>query len=105
MAQGDGVSVNTARYHALKAVIESEQAKPLMAKAVSEGKPPLCGIDQLITGIIVDYAAKDHQMLRTAGSFVAEIMVANGYVKGPMRVCAGCTVEQASTFILSTRDD
>ncbi|MGI4796057.1 MAG: hypothetical protein ACRYG8_18755 [Janthinobacterium lividum] len=105
MAQGDGVSVNTARYQALKAVVESEQAKPMMAKAISEGKPPLCGIDQLITGIIVDYAAKDHQILRTAGSLVAEIMTAKGYVKGPMRPCVGCTVLQASTFVSPTKDD
>lgn len=99
MAQGDGVGLTSARYLAMKAVISSQEGLDAMAKAMANGHPPLCGVDHLLTKIIVDYAAKDDQILRSAGSLVAEHMFAQGFTKGPIKPCpSGCTVETGSTF-------
>ena len=60
-------------------------------------------MDPLLTQIIVDYAKGDGQMLMSAGSLVAEHLVAEGYVKGAIRGCpAGCTVATDSSFALTT---
>ena len=102
MAQGDGVGLTSARYLAMKAVITSQEGRDAMAKAMANGQPPLCGVDHLLTKIVVDYAAGDDQMLRSAGSLVAEHMVAHGFTKGPVKSCpGGCTVESGSTFLPS----
>ena len=33
-----------------------------MLKAIANGYPPLCGVDALLTGIVVDYAKRNDQM-------------------------------------------
>lgn len=99
MSQGNGVSLTSARWLALKAVINSDEAKTAMRAAVDAGNPPLCGVDALLTEIIVDYARKDDQILKSAGSLVAEYMRAMGYKQGSVKVCpSGCTVGTATMF-------
>ncbi len=98
MAQGDGVSLTSARYLALQAVITSKEGRAVMMQAIADGRPPLCGVDGLLAKIIIDYAARDDQMLRSAGSLVAESMAALGYTKGPMRPCPDCTVASGTMF-------
>jgi hypothetical protein len=101
MAKGDGVGLASARYLAMQAVICSQEGQAAMLKAIADGNPPLCGVDPLLTQIIVDYAKGDDQMLKSAGSLVAEHLVAKGYVKGATRVCpGGCTVATGSSFAL-----
>lgn len=78
MAKGDGVPLRSARWMALKAVIESAGGRAAMLEAIKAGNPPLCGVDALLTAIITDYRAKDDQVLRSAGSLVAEVMRAMG---------------------------
>ncbi len=55
MAKGDGVPLNSAWYMAMKAVINSTEGKAAMMEAIKAGNPPLCGVDALLTSIIVDY--------------------------------------------------
>lgn len=99
MAKGDGVSIGSARWMALKAVINSTEGKAAMMKAIEAGKPPLCGVDALLTAIIIDYRDKDDQILRSAGSLVAEAMRVIGYVQGSVRSCPeGCTIGTATAF-------
>jgi hypothetical protein len=84
---------------ALKAVINSDEGKAAMLIAINEGNAPLCGIDALLTGIIVDYAGKDDQILKSAGSLVAECMRAMGYIQGSPRPCpSGCSVGTGTMF-------
>lgn len=74
-----------------------------MLKAIADGHPPLCGVDALLTQIIVDYAKCDDQMLMSAGSLVAEHLVTKGYIKGAIKGCpAGCTAGTGSSFAMPT---
>lgn len=98
MVKGDGVPLKSARYLALRAVITSEEGMAAMQQAITDGLPPLCGVDGLLTKIIIDYATRDDQILMSAGSLVAESMAALRYVKGPLRPCEGCTVRSGSMF-------
>lgn len=101
MAKGDGVGLTSARYLAMQAVIGSQEGQAAMLKAIADGHPPLCGVDALLTRIIVDYAKRDDQMLMSAGSLVAEHLVARGYVKDAIRNCPpGCTAGTGSSFAL-----
>ncbi len=103
MAKGDGVGLASARYLAMRAVIGSQEGQAAILKAIADGHPPLCGVDPLLTQIIVDYAKGDDQMLMSAGSIVAEHLVARGYVKGAIRGCpTGCTAGTGSSFALPT---
>ncbi len=99
MAKGDGVPLTSARFLAMQAVINSQEGQAAMLKAITNGYPPLCGVDALLTGIVVDYAKRDDQMLMSAGTLVAEHLVAKGYVKGAIKSCpVGCTVGTGSSF-------
>jgi hypothetical protein len=99
MAQGDGVSLKSARYLAMQAVINSKEGQAAMLKAISDGYPPLCGVDPLLANIIIDYAKGDDQMLMSAGSLVAEHLVRKGYAKGKIRNCpASCIAKTGSSF-------
>ena len=97
MAKGDGLALNSPKFLAMKAIIESPAGQAAMEEAVANGLPPLCGVDDILTSLIIGYA--EDQALMSAGSIVAEYMRHAGYTQGQRKDCpAGCTAKSGATF-------
>lgn len=101
MAKGDGLSLSSPKFLAIKAVIESPEGKAGMVRAVADSQPALCGVDEILTRVIRDYA--DHQSIMSAGSIVADCMRSLGYTKGKLKDCPkGCTAVTGTMWLLPT---
>ena len=77
----------------MQAVIDSKEGTAALMEAIKAGNPPLCGVVALLTAIIIGYGAKDDQILRSAGSLVAETM-------GSMGLALICAHPRSSVFPL-----
>lgn len=98
MSNDHSLKHNSPRYLAMKAVIESDAGISAMEEAAAKGNPALCGVDALLTGIIIDY--KDHQTLMAAGRIVAGCMRAREYTQGPEKDCpSGCTAGRGAMWL------
>lgn len=86
MATDGKFTKDSARFQAIKAVIESKDGKAIAKEAAKNGVPPLCALDQLLRETIVAYKGADDST-RNAGWIIADMMRAFGYIEAGKAVC------------------
>src|SRR5262245_8631771 len=79
-------TVDSPRFQAIKAVIESKQGKQLAIDAANNGVPPLCALDQILRETIVAYNSTDFST-HNAGWIIADMMRSLGYTENGTGHC------------------
>ena len=88
-----GLSKNDTKYIAIEAIVHSPEGVAAMLKAVHNGQPALCGVDDLLRSGLDKYD-DDDQSVKTAGSFVADVMRSKGFRENGSGSClAGCVAK------------
>jgi hypothetical protein len=99
VAKGSGLSKKDPKWLAIKAVIESDAGRQAAKEHAAKGIPPVCGVDELLRTIILNYT-DDDQSIKSAGALIAELLKAEGYTKGPQKPCpSGCRAEGGAIWL------